>query len=434
MSPHRRPAGLALYLLLLAPVLAAGTRVAPAAEAGAADPLTESQNHFAHGRYRDGRWALVRALKSGDLAPGRRLELLLALADFWENLAGRPDEAVVALERAAALELPAGNAARQRIAGRIRRLRSIPERFPEEDAVLARAAVRTFKPEKMLLRVEELRGVLERSPEYPRRAWLFYYLGQNLQGLERDLEAYSAFRAALRLRPGLGYCVPVERCLEEAGEAAARQSVRRGVFWTLFLLLLLGGSSFYLSRPWRWLRPVHLLLPLAATGIWWAFLAVSSRAVAGLADSGAGNFSRPVFMSTSMGAPGGEMLHDLLACGVVAVAGCFVLACGATLIRPRWLRAAVTGLAGLLLWTALLTAFFLERVDGRSILEAGGGAGARLRAVAYFDQEAVEPYVLTAPKSFPGMDARTIHHDPVLQAWVLKHVPGALGAEEDARR
>jgi hypothetical protein len=280
----------------------------------------------------------------------------------------------------------------------------------------------------MARRVKDLRAVLERRPEYPRRAWAFYYLGQNLQGLDRNLEAYSAFRSAARLKPGLGYCVPIERCLDETSRAALRHSGEEAVRWILAILLLAGAAGFYFSRPWRWLKPPHLALPVLGLGAWWLFLLIGSRAASGLADRTGGGFSKPVFMSTTLNAPGGALLWNLFWYGAAGLVGCFVLAVAATSLPRRWLRVAVAGLGGILLWSALMAGFFFEHVDARCTLETDDG----FCAVAYFDQEAIEPFVLTDPRSFPGMDARTIHHDPVLRNWILEHVPGAVGAPAEA--
>lgn len=388
---------------------------------GGEDPCERAEKHFASGELVEGRSVLMRALRDPDAPPGERARVMERLAWFYEELVGNFGEASKLSVQVLKLGLPADRPAKLASSERLARLKSYEVRFREENAILERVRVEPTRPGEMEARAAELRALVRERPGFPGRAAAYYYLGANLLALKRYGEACDAFRRATDLRPGLSYYLPVKHRERLAYGHWLRRTLSRTSRILLGLFVLASAALFYLARPWRRLGVRHLAVCVGAVVLWWAVFAVASRCLGGGVSAPKDEFEEPVFASGTPGSPGSEILGTLFAYGLVGTAGVLVLAAGTSRFRFRWTWAVLNAAAGAVLFGCLVAVFYLRHCDrGGLFLPEDGDRLSRLRGAAYFVQQDIEPFVLTDPMSYPGLQLENVD-EPFFRSWVESH-------------
>lgn len=398
--------------------------LAPRLTLAQADAAAAAKDHFEAGRFKQGFKVLNDAHAKTRHEPRQHARVLAALAAFYEHHAGDFDEAARYLGEVLALGLPGADptvkAARQDLA----RLKQQAARYKKQNEALFGLSLERLEPGVAAGRVKALLAFIARNPGYPRLASAHYYLGKNLLLLDRHREAHRAFVAALKLRPALGYHLPVEHSKDSVFKRLARQDllltarVVLGVLGGLFVIL------FLRSRPWRTLGVRHGLILVTMLAAWWLFFRLSVSFAGGTVNAESGIFPRPIYLGTAPGSPMSETLDTLFWYGVLGVAGAFVMAVSAARSSRRWTWAVINAGAALLLACGLMSVFYLEHASLGAYKAASVQRFPYLRGDFYYARQNQGPFLLTDPLAYCRFQ-ETLHEmdEEQIKAWFRRFAP-----------
>jgi len=376
--------------------------LARGAEEGGA--VGAAERCFERGELGEGRGVLVMALRDRSLATDERAFVLDRLARFHEEMTGNFERAKEFSRAVLKLATAADHPTRARAEARFARLAAGVRKYREEYSLLDAMRVETADPDELTARIARLRGLIARNAECPRLAEAHFYLGSALAAAGRHRPARRQYDRALELRPGLDFHLPVNSKLKRSRDTWVREFSLWAARAALGLLLAGGGAAFYLSRPWRRLGVRHVAAAGALAAAWWAFFSVAARVCGGVA-AGDGAGGGPVFVSGAPGSPGSEVLGVLFGYGLVAVAGSFVMAAGASRLRLAWTRGAFGAAAALVLAACLMTVFFLRHCDRAGRFEPHGDGPLRhVLGTVRLPVANIKPRALADPRSYPGLD------------------------------
>ena len=371
-----------------------------AAAPARADPVAAAEAHFQAGRFKEGFKVLNDAHARTRNEPRPHAPVLVALANFYQRHAGDFDEAARYLGEVLTLGLPASDASVKVARQGLARLKKQSARYKKQNEALFRLSLEQFEAKVARARVTELRRFIAQNSGYPRLASAYYYLGKNLLLLERHPQAHAAFVAALKLRPALGYHLPVEHSKDTVYRLLVRQDlllaarVVLGVLGGLYLLL------FLFSRPWNTLGKKHGLVLVALLAAWWLFFRVSVSLAGDTVLSQPGIFPKPIYLNTAVGAPLSGILETLFWYGLVGVVGAFVMAVSTARFSRRWTWAVVNGTAALLLLSSLMSLFYLEHASQGAFKAAARRRLPHLRGDFYYAKQDQDPFLLTDPLAY----------------------------------
>jgi hypothetical protein len=265
-----------------------------------------------------------------------------------------------------------------------------------------------------------------------------YTLGLTLLALDRPFAADRTFGRVLKRRPAFGLYQSIGR-LKETTRHAWTRALLQGTAWAVltgFWMAATVGTGW--SRPWRWVRWQHLTACLIALLAW---IAVYQAVLhwPGHQESAAGFVNRdgfyptPTYVHTRPGTPESEVAGRLFNYGLTAVGSIFLLAVATAGIRQPGRRCLINGLGGLLLGMALMTQFYYAHCENRSRLyRRNATAAAWLSAQLAFRSSEPEPYLLTDPQAYAGVELASIS-DPLLVEWLERHLPDARRQPEQRR-
>ncbi len=447
-------AGLAAACVSVRPPTAC--RAAPAPDATDLPAWKRARALFAEKRIVEGRSLLMAALRTKGRPPEHEARVIDALAEFSEKHADSPRDAVRYWRRIERMKLPEKHPMKVSARMNIARVRAENVKWAKENAVLEGALIVALDPEAVGERIAALREIVDTKPAYPHLAKAYFFLGRSLLEAKRYGEAWDALETAQRMLPGLRFTVGIDTSLASARANWLRLTASRVTRWVLGGLLVGIAAAFFAGAPWRVLGARHLALAAALAVAWWAAFRTLAWWAGGLRfEIPTESFAEPAFASAARGSPGSGLLDVLFVYGLVGMAGAFALAAATARLRLRWTGALAGATVSFVLFGALLSAFYLRHVDPRGhffprdpsrtsqsrpepdsgepgrAVEGREDVGLRwLGGTAYVPQWDVEPYVLTDPKSYPGLAASNVD-EPALVEWLGKHCPAAPGTDGD---
>lgn len=363
------------------------------------DPVSSAWSHIEAGELREGLAILGRERLRRSLPPGKRAAVLRALARFYEQYIGDPAKARRFNRQVLKLDLPEDEPSSAAARAALARLDAQADRFRKEDRLLEQVRVRTRDPEQRQRRVEALEELVGSRADYPQLASAWYYLGKHHLELENHYRAYRAFQKALELRPALGFHLPAPHRMAYAYELWVRQALSGTAWGLLGLFLLAGAMLFFRSRPWRSLGLRHCLLLAGLVAAWGLLFEVFVR-IAGQGAAMPPGFPEPVYFVSDP--PLAGSFRILFWYGLAGLVGCFIIAVSTRRLRPRWTWTLVSATASLLLFSALMTVFYLEHCNATFHPDQESRCP-YLGGTFYFslikDQD---PYILTDPMAYCG--------------------------------
>ena len=383
-----------------------------------ADPVGEARAHLKAGRYKEGYQVLNKAHTRLRSEPGKYAPVLLALADFYERHAGDFDEAARFLGEVTELGLPATDPGVKTARLGLARLKAQAARFKQLNEALFRLSLERQEPEVAKTRVDKLRAFIARNPGYPRLASAHYYLGKNLLLLERHREAHRAFVAALKLRPALGYHLPVEHSKESVYKRLVRRDLLLAARVVLGILVGLYLVLFLLSRPWKTLGLKHGLVLVSLLGAWWIFFRLAVSVAGETVNRQPGIFPAPIYQFTAQDGPMSQILDTLFLYGLVGVAGVFVMAVSTARFSRPWTWAVLNAAAAQLLAGGLMSLFYLDHAGQGAFKAASQGRLSSLRGDFYYAKQNQGPFLLTDPMAYCKFQ-KTLHEmdEEHIKAW-----------------
>jgi tetratricopeptide (TPR) repeat protein len=398
-------------------------------------PLEQVRAYLADGDYHRAHQLMEKALRRRDLPMEERLEMLTALATFYENQVGDDKRALKVWQRIIAMAsadgFPAGVAhqAADRIEERFRRLSDLQKQLNLMRAAAVqpgRHADHRFH-HRMERQHNELRQIEVTSETAPA---VNYTLGLTLIALDRPFSADRAFGRVLKQRPAYGLFQPVGRLQQTARHHWIRRLLKRtaGTILVLFWVAVTVGVG--LARPWRWMCWRHLAAGVIMAAIWTAMFQAAlhwpgrQEAAASFINRD-GFYPTPTYVHTRPGTPESEVADRLFYYGLMMISGVYLLAVSTADISRHRRRQIVCSAAALVFGLALMTQFYYTHCENKSRLYRRNNTDrAWLSAQLAFRSSEPEPFLLTDPKSYPGVELASIS-DPLLVEWLQRNLPNA---------
>ncbi|MHC4477036.1 MAG: hypothetical protein ACYTEL_15425 [Planctomycetota bacterium] len=395
------------------------------------DPASGAEALFARGEYGKGFGLLNRALRDRDMGPLQRARALKTMAQFYEEMMGNTDGALRYYRKIFEARLPADHPIRSLARNEISRLKSLEQKYSEQNALLKRSRIvssRRGDENEVAEQITELQALIKENPEYHKLAEAYYYLAQNYMYAEEYGKAYRQLKQSAELKPCISYYLPVKARAQVAYKRWVVSIINTIVWGTLAALLIVTICVFYTARPWRWIRWRHLALGLAMVLLWWIVFNVSFEWLGAGFEVTKKLISEiyaelPAFVSAQPGSPGSQVAKHLFVYGLIGVLGMFVFSVGIGKFKYRWAAFVLNSVFGLLLFASLTTVFYLRHCDGPSRFNSQGNSILYYPkgALCFFAEEP-EPYILTNPSGYSDLRVSSID-DPVLQEWVKQHCP-----------
>lgn len=405
------------------------------------DPAADADARFQNGEYREGLAVLTQAYGDPSLAPEQQAAVLLAFAQFYENLVGNHAMALTFYTKILNLDLPVDHPGKQAALQEERRLRALENAYAAQDQLLRQLQTtqETLEAYEIEEQIAELQTLLDEYPDYYKRPEVLYELGLNYLAQKKYRQAIRAFKNVLELKPAIDlYYLAVTPRIRTAYKDWIRVIAHRSAWSILTILGIASMVLFYAARPWQWVRWRHLAVgPGLAAGWWGLFTLVSlwisrnfqipNHALEALRTK------LPSLVRTMSDSPGSEILHTLFWYSLVGIGGAFIFAIGVSRLRWRWAACCLNALVGFLLAISLLTVFYLRYCydRGEFIGATNQGLQRYVNGAVYLYPFNPAPYILTNPAAYSDMEIMDLtqadfgaagdEQSDLLQ-WIIKHV------------
>jgi tetratricopeptide (TPR) repeat protein len=303
---------------------------------------------------------------------------------------------------------------------KIAALKALKKKFPAQDKLLKELSMKSYRQlpvEQTQELISQLKKLALQNPDYYKIAHVHFFIGYNQEKVKNFGQAYKSFQKAVSIKPALGFYLPVSR-MDTVLVKWRRKKVNT-VTWTLAgILLITIALSYYLSKPWKWIRFKHVIGGVVMLALWWGVFNVSHIFLASRYvvphDINSNSGDTPKYPSATPGSYGSDVAGYLFAYGLVGVAGLYVFALGTSRLKSRWLAVCLNGIIGLLILTTMTTIFYLRHCDGKYEFVSNGREG-----IMYFRTREPEASFLTNPKAFPNPMIDNAPED--LKEWLLRH-------------
>lgn len=420
--------------------------------------LGEVKNLENSGKYSEAMSLLSRALREADENANNagnknhKVRIIIALGDFYRDVCGDMRKAKTTYKRAINTAEPGDNRFRPEAETKIAAILELENKYEFENREL-RTLVQSAnrKHNKKLLRqnIERLNRFTKNKKDYYLLHEVYYALALHYESLEQPGMVYDSLERATALKPGIIFYLPVKYRSEQAYDAWLRNTVDLTV--RIVLIVLLAGALllFYLSRPWQWLKPRYFLLLVLLLASWFVFFH-AAHAVTGfiydISDSYTPEPGKDIeFRSAAPGSPGSSVVAPLFYYGLMAVGALFVFTLGMRrcvltekskkMKRMKRMNRTVMAagcIYGFLLFSAFSLLFYMRHcLNAGQFKEPGTGVFYHISGQLHFNTEEPEPYVLTNPRAYPGLNPANIE-DPYLRKWVEAHV--VKGGKEEGEK
>lgn len=409
------------------------------------DPvLSEADQLLGKGQLSEALSLLSKSIHKHAADPPRQALYLKALGDFYRDRCGDMNRARMSYRRIVNSPLPGDHSLKKTAGDALADIETLEMKNKQQNARLKTLMARASR-KRMHAAVKkdiaELEAIIRDNPGYYLLHEVYYALGVNYQSLNRYGNVYRALEKAMEIKPGIVFYLAVKHRAKQAYGEYVRgtvTNVTRGALWALLLITM---GVFYLSRPWKWLGVKHIVILLVLALSWWLVFSLSQVIVGTVFESSHKN--RPVqpedkgkdpeYHRSLPGTPGSGVMNHLFWYGVFGVVAVFVFATALGRFKYKKTAVALSGVYGLLLFLALSTLFYMTHCDRIAEFKPGGGGISRyLSGGIHFKESTPEPYILTDPLSYPGLNTENIT-DPYLLDWILRYCP-APNAEKSGQK
>lgn len=419
-----------ITLILLLMLLAGQLPASP-------DPvLSEVDQLLARGQLSEVFSLLSKSINKHAADPPRQALYLKVLGDIYRDRCGDMNRARMSYRRIVNSPLPADHPLKKSAGNALAGINALEAENRQQNArfrtLMARAG-RKSAPGAVKKDIAELEAIIRDNPGYYLLHEVYYILGVNYQALKRYGHVYRSLKKAMEIKPGIVFYLAVKHRANQAYEEYVRvivTDITRGALWVLLLITM---GMFYLSKPWKWLGAKHIVILLVLALSWWLVFSLS-HVIVGTAFEGSHKNAPvqpvdegkdPEYHRSLPGSPGSDVTDHLYWYGVLGVTGIFVFSTALGRFKYKKTAVALSGIYGFLLFLALSTLFYMNHCDRSAEFKPGGeGISRYLSGGIHFKESTPEPYILTEPQSYPGLNTENIT-DPYLLDWILEYCPDA---------
>jgi hypothetical protein len=395
------------------------------------DPVSEVQTLLEQKEYSKAMVMLNRILRAGTLSQSQRGQALKVQAHFYEELMGNPDGALRLYKKILNVKLPEVHPARSLANKEIARLNALKEKYSKQDLLLKQSRITSGRGEditKINKQIVRLHALIKENPEYYKLSEAYYYMGVHYMSLEKYHKSYKIFEKCIQLKPCMNFYLAVEVRSVVSRTRWIVTTIKKTAWAIIGVLLVFTVISFYVSRPWRWLKIRHLAVGLLMVILWWAIFTGSHIYFGEIfqADETIVNTlgaQAPSFVNATPTSIGAEIAKHLFIYGLVATLGMFVFSIGTSRLKYRWTTILINAMFGLLLFSSLTAVFYMRYCDRQGAFRAKAkDVISRSNGHIYFIQDEMEPMILTNPKAYPGLSTKVMR-DLEFREWIERHCP-----------
>jgi tetratricopeptide (TPR) repeat protein len=388
----------------------------------------EADALFAKGEYLKGINILTAAIN--DPNPVQQADALQTYAKFYENFVGNTDYALTLYGNILKTNLPPNHPIKVSAQKEIDRLRLLKTQYGSENVLLRKLRpAETMNLDENGWLIVQLCAIIDKKPEYYRLSEVYYYLGRNYLVVGNYRQAYTALKKTVELKPAVNFYLPVNVYKDMAYAKWIRAIINTVLYGTAGTLLIVTMAAFYASRPWKWLRPRHLIAGSAIILLWLIILVIAYPLLVsghGISDKTIAEISAapPCFISYWTDNSNQQVLKSLFLYGLIGISVIFVFSTGTSRLKCRWAVLLINTVFALLLFTTLTTIFYMQNCDQKSVFNSESQTGilGYIRGGSYFVSFNIEPYILTNPRAYPNLAINNIT-DVHLREWIQKHCP-----------
>ena len=280
------------------------------------------------------------------------------------------------------------------------------------------------QPQQIEEDISRLKNMARQNPDYYRIGEVYFHLGRNQQKMKKYREATNSFQKAIASKPAMSFFLPVESCMKMVGEEWRRLRINKATWGLAGALLVIIAVTYYVSKPWKWMRPRHVIVGLGMIALWWGVFTVShtwlgSRYVVPAHMRPEPN-EPPKYCMATPGSHGSEIAGHLFRYGLVGVVSLYVFSLGSSRLKSRRAAFCANGAMGLLILSTMTTIFYMRHCDRKSdFISEDQGIMLYASGDLYFSVHGPEPCILTNPKAFPNPYLGNARGE--FKEWLLRH-------------
>ena len=253
--------------------------------------LSEFERLIDNEKYSEALSQLSKSIRTHESDPLRQLIYIDALGNFYRDICGNMNRAVMSYKKIINSRIPNDHALKQSATKALAAIKELETTYREENTRLKTLLSRANRKRQREVIEEDisiLKEFIQQNPGYYLLHEAYYALGLNYQALKGPGDVYDALQKAMEIKPGIIFYLPVKSRAQQAYAAYVRGTFNNGIRGTLWVLLILTIIVFYISRPWKWLGGKHIILLFLLVSAWWLVFSVSHGIVGAVFEDNPG--------------------------------------------------------------------------------------------------------------------------------------------------
>jgi len=394
--------------------------------ANSKDTIRQANDLFSQGQYSEGRNLINTALRDRSLDSMQRCQLLNSLGDFNCEFVGNFDRAVMFYRRTLKSDLSSDHRLMIQAQKKVAEIDELKKKFLSQDKLLKKLSIQAYQqiplPE-IKKQISQLQTLAQKNPDYYKIAQVHYFIGYNQEKAKNYREAYKSFQKATEYKPAISFFLPLSRT-ETLLVEWRRQQVNSTAWASIGILMIIIALTYYISKPWKWMSPRHVIVGLGIIALWWGVFNISHSWLGSHFVIQEDMKSQPgadsTYFNVAPGSYGSEVAVYLFRYGLVGIVSLYVFALGSSRLRSRPLAILSNAIMGLLILSAVTTIFYMRHCDRKSyFISHDQGIMFYAAGNIYFRTSEPEASFLTNPKAFPNPSVDNA--EPEIKAWLLRH-------------
>ncbi|MBF0119769.1 MAG: hypothetical protein HQK79_13115 [Desulfobacterales bacterium] len=219
-------------------------------------------------------------------------------------------------------------------------------------------------------RYNQLEDLIKNYPDYYRRFEVFYTLGIVYMIMDKYKSSYESFQKSLELKPACHLFLPIISHLESSHQKWIRHIIISVTYIILFVLALITFVLLYYAKPWLFLKHKHITLGLLIIFLWVIVFYIGfyyfGKKIEFLEKE---NTKNSIQIYATPFTHGSGIASILFIYGLFGVIWTYLFSASAAIINSSPLKIIINYLFAWLIFTALLTHFYMLYCDGKCEFE-----------------------------------------------------------------
>lgn len=395
----------------------------------------DAEVYFKNGDLAGGKMLLESLSLSENLTLREKVRVYNKLAWFYDEVVGNHQVALIHSRTVLGLPLPESDVARREAQIRIEKIEKSFSNYRKEDELVEKMEMEAADKADAEHKIEVLEDLVKNKPYYYRISAAKHHIGKHYLYLEKYYKSYLVLSDLLESQPGIVFLFSTESLMNEAKTKWYDYLIRTSAFFIVVFSSLLVGVLLFLAKFWEWLRwRTFALIPIAVVA-WGLFLLIISFVLDYFVpEQEYALLPKPQFIHTSPWSPGSEILIAFFLYGLLGILFSFMCAAGSQCFRNSKIRIAAVSMLSTLFIMATFSMFYLKNCTKVGFFEHRVGAVFPvLMGHTFLPEQDFEPYVLTNPRAYPGLEMKNTTDD-ILIEWVEKQYSNIAGNKSTIKK